>query len=171
MDNMVEFTTTIKKFAQKGDKTGWTYIEVSADLAEKLIKGNKRSFKVKGKLDQNEFEQGTLLPMGEGDFILALNAALRKLLKKQKGDSINVILEVDHYVKPLSFEFMICLEDEPAALSHFKTLPKSHQKYFSKWIESAKTDLTKEKRIIQSINALALGLGFSEMIRMNKKRE
>jgi hypothetical protein len=34
---MVQFTTTIKQFDQQGEKTGWTYIEVPSDIAEKLI--------------------------------------------------------------------------------------------------------------------------------------
>jgi hypothetical protein len=47
-------------------------------------------------------------------------------------------------------------------------LPKSHQKYFSNWIESARTESTKAKRIAQAVNALSIGLGYGEMMRMNK---
>jgi hypothetical protein len=41
---MVQFTTTIKQFGKQGEKTGWTYIEIPADIAEKLIPGNKKGF-------------------------------------------------------------------------------------------------------------------------------
>ncbi|MDB5246011.1 MAG: hypothetical protein JWQ40_405 [Segetibacter sp.] len=34
---MVEFTTTIKRFAQQGEKTGWTYIDVPEAIAQKLV--------------------------------------------------------------------------------------------------------------------------------------
>ena len=33
---MIEFTTTIHKFDKKGEKTGWTYIEISAAQAGKI---------------------------------------------------------------------------------------------------------------------------------------
>lgn len=43
----VQFTTTIHKFDKQGEKTGWTYFEIPADLAQKLKPGNKKSFRVK----------------------------------------------------------------------------------------------------------------------------
>jgi hypothetical protein len=87
---MIKFSTTILRFDSQGEKTGWTYIEVSAALAQKLYPGNKKSFRVKGKLDQYEFEGAALIPMGEGNFILALNSTMRKGIKKQKGDKLMV---------------------------------------------------------------------------------
>jgi hypothetical protein len=166
---VIEFSTTIKKFKENGEKTGWTYIDVPLDLAEQLNPGCKKSFRVKGKLDGFEFENIALLPMGEGNFILTLNAPIRKKIKKEKGDKLKVVLQMDSKERPLSKIFVECLEDEPRALGFFKTLAKSHQRYFSNWIESAKTEATKAKRITQAVNALAMNLGFSEMVRMNKK--
>jgi uncharacterized protein YdeI (YjbR/CyaY-like superfamily) len=80
-------------------------------------------------------------------------------------------MEVDKKEPKLSSDFMECLNDEPKALMHFKTLPGSHQRYFSKWIESAKTDSTKARRIAQAVNALAMNVGFSEMLRINRKKD
>lgn len=168
---MVKFTAIIKKFTNQGEKTGWTYIDVPLDIAEKLKPDNKRSFKVKGKLDAFKIEGKSLLPMGEGNFILALDATIRKGIKKEKGDKITVQLEIDKKVKPLSEDFITCLEDEPRALSYFKTLAPSHQKYFSQWIESAKTDTTKTKRIAMAVNALSMKMGYGEMLRANRKKQ
>ena len=64
-------------------------------------------------------------------------------------------------------DMMACLEDEPAAINYFKTLPGSHQRYFSKWIDSAKTDTTKAKRIALAVNALAKRKVYVEMMREN----
>lgn len=33
---MIEFKTVILQFAQQGKKTGWTYIEIQADLAKEI---------------------------------------------------------------------------------------------------------------------------------------
>jgi uncharacterized protein YdeI (YjbR/CyaY-like superfamily) len=64
---------------------------------------------------------------------------------------------------------MQCLHDEPKAWDFFKVLPGSHQRYFSKWIDSAKTEETKANRIAQAVNALAKQLGYPEMLRASKK--
>ncbi|HSZ25844.1 MAG TPA: YdeI/OmpD-associated family protein [Cytophagaceae bacterium] len=165
---MVQFTAIIKQFGEKGEKTGWTYLEIPAVVAHTLIPNRKQSFRVKGKLDNFPYEGISLLPMGEGNFILALNASLRKGIKKRKGASVNVQMVVDLYEKPLSAELMECLSDEPKALEKFNSLPASHQKYFSAWIESARTDSTKTKRIAKAVIALSLGLGFQGMMKMGK---
>jgi hypothetical protein len=36
-----------------------------------------------------------LLPMGGGDFIMPLNGAMRKAIKKQKGATVKVKMELD----------------------------------------------------------------------------
>jgi hypothetical protein len=167
---MIQFTATILRFGKKGEKTGWSYIPIMADQAQELMPGNKKSFRVKGKLDHYAFEGVALLPMGEGDFIMALNATVRKKLRKEEGAIVQVQLEVDIKEVKLSSDFLTCLADEPKALKYFKTLSGSHQKYFSKWIESAKTDATKARRIAQAVNALAMNLGFGEMMKMNRKK-
>ena len=92
---MIQFTAIIKKFDQQGEKTGWTYIEIPAALAQQLKPGNKKSFRVKGKLDSYSIEQVALVPMGGGDFIMALNTTMRKGIGKGKGATLQVQLEVD----------------------------------------------------------------------------
>jgi hypothetical protein len=168
---MLQFTTTILKFESQGEKTGWTYIEIPADIAQKLKPGNKKSFRVKGKLDNLSFSGIALLPMGGGKFIMALNAAIRKGIGKRKGAMLKVQLQTDGKEYQLSPELMKCLHDEPKALEFFKILPKSHQNYFSKWIESAKTPQTKTKRIAQTVNGLSRKQNYGEMLRALKKKE
>ena len=98
-------------------------------------------------MDDYEFSMIALLPMGGGDFIMALNAAMRKGIRKQKGAIIKVKMAVDtNDIKPPE-ELIECLQDEPEAFKYFKSLPKGHQNYFTNWINSAKTDPTKAKRI------------------------
>lgn len=167
---MITFSTKIQRFAKKGEKTGWTYIEISKHNAELLNPRCKKSFRVKGTLDNHKIQKCALLPMGEGKFILAMNAAIRKGTGKTAGDTIKVQLEVDERPLTLSAEFIQCLKDDPIAYDFFKTLPKGHQNYFSNWIESAKTTPTKAKRITMAVIALATGQGFGEMIRENKSK-
>ena len=168
---MLHFTATILRFKQHGEKTGWTYIEVPASLAGQLMPGNKKGFRVKGYLDDYPFGGISLLPMGGGNFILTLNAATRKGIKKTKGAKVSVRMAID--TKPIvpPKELTECLADEPKAMERFQQLPKSHQNYFTKWINEAKTEPTKAKRIAASINALAAGFGFVEAIRSLRKNK
>lgn len=165
----IHFEAQIAQFREKGEKSGWTYIEVPFSLSEEIMPGNKKSFRVKGKLDDFAFEGIALWPMGEGNFIMPLNGSIRKEIGKQQGDTVKVEMEADTKEPPLSAELLDCLQDDPSANAFFNSLSKGHQRYFSNWIEAAKTAPTKVKRMAQAVNGLAMGLGFSEMIRANKK--
>lgn len=160
---MLQFTTTIQRFDKKGEKTGWQYIEISAAQARKL-KDSKVSFRVKGKLDSVAIQKTAILPMGDGQFILPINATHRKALEKKHGDKIKIQLELDERKLPLSADLMTCLQEDPEALKFFQSLPPSHQSYYSKWIESAKTPSTKTKRIVMSMNGFSKKQGYSEMM-------
>jgi hypothetical protein len=168
---MVQFTASLKKFGSRGEKTGWTYIEIPADIAEEIKPGNKKSFRVKGKLDNHKITGVSLLPMGGGIFIMAVNVRMRKEIGKKHGAMVNVKLEEDK--KPFQFnkDFMECLADEPPAMVFFKTLTGSHQRYFSKWIDDAKTVETRTKRIAMAVNALALHWGYPQMLRASQGKK
>jgi hypothetical protein len=168
---MIKFTARIQKFAKQAEKTGWSYIEISQKQAQKLNPGCKKSFRVKGSLDEHKIEKTALLPMGEGHFILPLNASLRKATGKTAGDTVKVLFEVDEREIKLDPDFLKCLKDDLRAFQFFKTLAKGHQNYFGKWIESAKTSATKTKRITMAVIALASGQGFPDMLRANKNME
>jgi Domain of unknown function (DUF1905)/Bacteriocin-protection, YdeI or OmpD-Associated len=166
---MIRFTATIKKFGSKGEKTGWTYFEVPVDIAQELKPDNKKEFKVKGKLDKYTIKRISLIPMGGGLFIMALNADMRKAIGKKEGAILEVQLSEDKSDFVFNADFMECLKDEPAAENYFQSLTGSHQRYFSKWIDSAKTDATRTKRIVMAVNALARGWGYPEMIRNSRQ--
>ena len=168
---MVKFTASIHQFAEQGEKTGWSYIEIPVDVAQKLKPGNKKEFKVKGKLDSHSITRVSLLPMGGGKFIMPINAKMRKATGKRKGAMLKVELQEDKSEFVFSKDLMDCLKDEPGAMNFFKTLPGSHQRYFSKWIDDAKTEPTKTKRIAQALTALSKEHGFSEMLRALKAKK
>lgn len=168
---MVQFIVTIKKFDKQGEKTGWTYIEIPADMAEKLKPANKKSFRVKGKLDNYKISGIALLPMGGGAFIMALNAAMRKGIHKRHGAMLKVQLEEDKNPFKFNKDFLECLADDPGAKTFFESLAGSHQRYFSKWIDDAKTEPTRVKRITLAVNALAKKWGYPEMLRASQGKQ
>jgi len=89
-----------------------------------LKPNNKKGFRIKGKLDAFNIKGIALLPMGEGDFIMALNADMRKAIKKRQGDTITVCLEEDKKGYELNAEFMECLNDEPKAYTFLERFLK-----------------------------------------------
>lgn len=165
---MIQFSTAILQFEKKGEKTGWSYIEITAAQAQQLKRGYRVSFRVTGKLDNYNFQKVALLPMGKGDFILPINGKIRKAIGKRRGDTINVVMQADKREPSLSKDLMKCLRDDQDARSFFNSLPKSHQRYISNWIDSAKTTQTRTKRIAMAIIALSKKQGFGEMLRANK---
>src|SRR5215207_5319541 len=115
---MISFIASIAKFSKQGEKTGWTYIVVPDKVAKKLNPGVKRSYRVKGKLDDHKIEKTALIPMGAGDFILPVNAAIRKATGKRFGATIKLQLELDESPILPPAELLECLQDEPEALKH-----------------------------------------------------
>ena len=168
---MIQFNTIIKKFSEQGEKTGWSYIEIPEEIASKIKPGYKKSFRVKGSLDNYTIERTSLFPMGGGSFIIPINATIRKALGKRKGAIIKVSLTEDERDVEINETFLICLADEPAALKFFNSLPRGHRNYFSKWIESAKTEETKANRIARAVIALSRKLGYPEMLKMGKEEK
>ena len=164
----VGFTATIHKFEKQGEKTGWTYIEIPATIAVQLNPENKKEFKVKGRLDEYQINRVSLLPMGNGSYIMPLNASMRKGTGKKTGAQLRIKLEADRSEFVFNADFMLCLDDDAAAKRFFLSLPGSHQRYFSKWIDSAKTETTRTKRIAMALNALAKKMGYCEMLRTNR---
>jgi uncharacterized protein YdeI (YjbR/CyaY-like superfamily) len=103
--------------------------------------------------------------MGGGAFIIAVNSEMRKKIGKRNGAMVTVRLQADERPFQFNKDFMECLADEPKAETFFKTLSGSHQRYFSKWIDSAKTEGTRAGRIAKAVNALARKWGYPEMLR------
>jgi uncharacterized protein YdeI (YjbR/CyaY-like superfamily) len=93
---------------------------------------------------------------------------MRKSIRKKKGDTVELSLEEDKAEVPLSAVLLECLADDTEANDYFTSLPMSHRQYYSKWIESAKTDATKTKRIARCLHAFANKLNYSQMMRLYK---
>jgi len=81
---------------------------------------------------------------------------------------VKVKIEEDKQGFKFNKDFIACLDDEPAAKEYFETLSGSHQRYFSKWIDDAKHETTRTKRIVMAVNALAKKWGYPQMLRASQ---
>ena len=160
---------TLYKFGRKGEKTGWTYIEFSEEFIQNINPGVRKTFRVKGKIDAYEFSGLNSVPMGKGVFILPINQNVRRIIKKKENDTVEIEINLDLTSFELDNDFLEYLETEKNALNFFNTLTRSHQNYFSKWISSAKSPITKANRISETVIALSKKQNYSEMIRSKKQ--
>ncbi|RKD16140.1 hypothetical protein BCY91_04460 [Pelobium manganitolerans] len=162
----------IEKFADKGEKTSWTYLFISQEIAHQLKPNYRKSFRVCGRIDDFSFGGMALVPMGEGNYILPLKKSILKAIKKQKGERVLLQIEEDvNYQLVIPDELRICLSDSAKAESEFFNRRESEQRYFVNWINTAKTDATKAKRIAQLIQAMELKFDFGQMIRYNRQKK
>ncbi|ACU05104.1 YdeI/OmpD-associated family protein [Pedobacter heparinus] len=169
---MITFKAEIERFNEMGEKSGWTYVFIPQAIANQLKPDCRKSFRVKGKLDNVDIEGLSFVPMGEGNFIMALNAALRKKLRKEKGAVIELSLEEDKTFKiEMPEDLELCLADEPHLLKNFLKQPKSHQNWYINWLNTAKTEATRTKRIVKIVSAMDKDWDFGTMMRDGKPRE
>lgn len=167
---MFSFKATILKFADQGEKTGWSYIDIPLDILAKLKLTSKKEFRIKGFIDDVKVERMVCFPVGKGNFILTINGPLRKQLGKKEGAMLSIRLEIDERDAPKSNELLECLAEEPKALGQFESLTKAHQNYFHNHINSAKGIETRAVRIARTITAMLQKQDFGEMIRSHQKK-
>lgn len=166
---MIYLKAEIERFEQMGEKTGWSYVFLPSQVAEQIKPNCKVSFRVKGRIDEIAISGMATVPMGEGDFILTLKADLRKKLKKEAGAKVELWLEEDKDFKiEMPEDLEVCLADGDELLATFLKQPKSHQNYFIRWINEAKTEATRTKRLLMTVNAMEKKQDYGTMIRESK---
>ncbi len=166
----VEFNALLQKFGKNGEKSGWTYA-IIPKVKAKAIAGINTIFRVKGKIDEMTIHQVAVLPDGQGNFIIPVNGAMRKQLKKKDGDKIKLALTLDKTEILPDQDFLDCVTEVPKAWEFYNSLPGSHKNWFTKWLATAKTQETKANRIAMAISALSRGLKFNEILKEAKAKK
>ncbi len=149
---IVKGTFLLEKFDGKG---GWTFIRIPHLDKPKTPFGYLR---IVGFIDNYEVKRLSLMPMGNGLYMLPVKAEIRKLIRKKAGDQASIELYVDRSEFETPEEFLLCLQDEPAAFQFYTKLSQSEKKFYVNWIYDAKKEETKVNRMAKAINRLAAGL-------------
>ncbi len=132
----------LKKFP---GKSGWTYAEIPEIPG--LNRANFGWVKVKGTIDNYELSDYSLAPMKGGRLFLPVKTEIRKKIKKQAGDYVQVVLYRDESAFIIPEELIDCLLLDERAFESFNKLSKSDQRQYVKWIYSAKKEETRAERI------------------------
>jgi hypothetical protein len=100
----------------------------------------------------------TVTPM-RGEFLLGLNRAVREEAGVEAGDTVEVQLELD--TMPREVEVPEALADALAedfeARAAFDRLAYTHRKEYARWIDEAKRDETRQRRVTQALEMLRQG--------------
>lgn len=136
-------------------KSGWTYAAIP-----EVVQDRHAWFgwvKVSGKIDDFEFNDYKLMPMGNGRLFLPVRTEIRKRIGKQAGDWVHVVLYAEVAPTVEKDDLMICLAEDPEANQAFQKLTEEEQKTWQDWIFAAKSDDHKVKRIAETLDRLASG--------------
>lgn len=153
---LVKQRLLLERFPGKG---GWTYARLP-DISGG--KGNHFGWrKVRGFIDGFEVKQFHLMPMGKGQLMIAVKAEIRKAIKKNEGDWVDVVLYSLEPALPLPEDFELCLQDEPVASANFNKLSDNQKKEYLDWIYAVKFEQVIVDRMVSAINRLVLDLPFN----------
>jgi hypothetical protein len=140
----------LKIFPGKG---GWTYTEIPQ------IAPSKHSpfgwVRISGFIDGQPLHRKKLMPLGNGTLFLALNAALRKKIKKEAGDKVILEIWVDEHPNDIPAEILECLNQEPPEITEqFFRLSEFKRNIHIQVFLDAKTEEAKVDRILALIKTL-----------------
>jgi Bacteriocin-protection, YdeI or OmpD-Associated/Domain of unknown function (DUF1905) len=100
----------------------------------------------------------TVTRMG-GEFLLGLNKEVRQAAGVEAGDTVDVQIELD--TAPREVEVPPALEAalqcDPVARERYEAMAYTHRKEYARWIEEAKRDETRERRVAQALEMLREG--------------
>jgi hypothetical protein len=146
----------MKKFKTKlitYDISGaWTFLTVPFSVEKEY--GSKAKVKVKGTIDGVSF-QSTPLPLGGGKHNLVVKKEIRKKISKYAGDTVSVKMEKDTAKRVVKVPQDFRDAMNPEAVEFFDGLAPSYKKLYVEWIEGAKKEETRLRRIAKAVKLLS----------------
>src|SRR5713226_1616523 len=131
----------------------WTYLALPLDQEKAL--GTSSRVPVQGTIDGVRF-RSSLLPNGAGGHFMVVKKEIRDMIGKSAGVRVTVSMELDSAPREVIMPEVVlrALLRNKKANEFFKSLSQSHKKAYIQWVESAKKDETKAKRVGKMIEML-----------------
>jgi hypothetical protein len=130
-------------------------IQVPDEIVAALGSGKRPAIKV----TINGYTYRCTVAVLDGRFMVGVNAENRAGADVAGGDEVDVEIELDTAPREVAVpaDFAAALDAEPNARRTFEGLSYSNKSFHTLAIEGAKTDETRQRRIIKSIEALKAG--------------
>lgn len=147
-------TITFRAMIEQAEGGG-AFVAVPFDVEQ--VFGKKR-VKVKATIEGIPY-QGSLVRMGGPCHILGVLKEIREKTGKSFGDEIEVVVaeDTDPRAVTITPDVAQALAMNPEADAFFRQLSYSHQREYVQWIEEAKRDTTRQKRIADMVEMLKQG--------------
>lgn len=135
------------------DKVNAGYIEFPYDVAKEF--GGKGRVKVKAIIEGYPY-RGSLVKMGGDCHLLGITQKVRKGTGKNPGDTVQVVLEEDTEERTVEMpeDFLALLKENPMLLEFFNGLSYTHRKEYVRWINEARKEETRKRRLDRAIELL-----------------
>ncbi len=154
---MPDFEITLLKPEEAGT---WAYFNAPFSVEE--VFGTKGQVKVRGTYTYQgrsvEF-RSSLMPVGDGKHYIVVNRQQREAIGAAPGDTIHVTMARDTEERRVDVpqELQALLDAQPEAGALWEKLSYSHQKEYVDWINEAKTQTTRQKRLEGTLERLLAG--------------
>jgi len=131
---------------------GGAFVEIPFDV--KKVFGSKRP-KVKAMIEGVPY-RGTLVRMGTESHLLLILKSIREQIGKTFGDEIKVSVELDVEERLVTVPLGLkrAFREYPEAKVVFEKLSYTHQKEYVTWIDDAKKEETRLRRISKTLELL-----------------
>jgi hypothetical protein len=148
---------TVQKMDMKG---GWSYVLLPPVHTKTGLPFGW--FVVKGTIDDFEINQYKLWPTANNQLFLPIKAEIRKKIKKQEGDIVEVVLYEDTSDIVIPDEFLLCVYESPQAKFHFDKMSDTSKKQYVDYVYAAKSLDARTRRLTRTIEKLEKGLKYHE---------
>jgi len=100
----------------------------------------------------------TVTRMG-GEFLLGLNRAVREAAAVETGDTVEVKVELDQAPREVELPEALAgaLANDAEARAGFDRLSYTHRKEYARWVEEARREETRQRRVAQALERLRQG--------------
>jgi bacteriocin resistance YdeI/OmpD-like protein/uncharacterized protein DUF1905 len=107
----------------------------------------------------NGYTWRTTVTRMRGEFLLGLNRAVRQEAGVEAGDTVDVNVELDTTPREVDVPHALAnaLAEDSEARVGFDRLAYTHRKEYARWINEAKRDETRERRLAQALEMLRQG--------------
>lgn len=139
----------------QSNESGGMYVIIPFDVEEEY---GKKRVKIIAKID-SEVYQGSLVRMGSPDHILLIRKDIRQKIGKTKGDEVSIEVQEDTLprIVVVPDDFKVYLNDNAEQKVFFEKLSYTHQKEYVQWIEGAKKEETRIRRMNKAIEMMKAG--------------
>jgi hypothetical protein len=107
----------------------------------------------------NGYTWRTTVTRMRGEFLLGLNRAVRQEAGVEAGDTVEVRLELDTAPREVTLPEALAsaLAEDSEASAAFDRLAYTHRREYARWIDEARRDETRQRRVAQALQMLREG--------------